>query len=63
MNSADTDPSIKSELLDVSAIGLRTLRTLNGTQFQAAVQHVVDHTHRVRFIARSTNAGGGERVD
>lgn len=63
MNSADTDTGIKSELLDLSAVGLRELRTLDSDPFQAAVDHVVDRTGRVRILARSTNGAGGERVD
>lgn len=63
MNSAETRPGIESELLDLSAVGLDELRTLNGTSFQAAVQHVVNRTHHVRILARSNGGGGGERVD
>jgi hypothetical protein len=61
MNSADT--GIKSELLDLSTVGLRELRTLDGTPFQEALHHVVDRTSRVRVLARSNGQAGGERVD
>ena len=63
MNSADTDNGIKSELLDLSAVGLRELRTLDDNPFQEALHHVADRTSRVRVIARSNGGGGGERVD
>ncbi|MGH3759001.1 hypothetical protein [Actinophytocola sp.] len=65
MNSADIDPGIRSELLDLGAVGLRELRTLDSTPFQDALQHVVNRTRRVRILSRSGGAGGGggERVD
>jgi hypothetical protein len=63
MNSADTDPGIKSELLDLSVVGLRELRILDSTTFQEALHRVVDRTSRVRALARSGGAAGGERVD
>jgi FXSXX-COOH protein len=63
MNSADTEPGIESELIDLSAVPLDRLRELNSSALCESMHHVLDRTASVRYVRRTTTNGGGERVD
>lgn len=62
MNSADTDPGIQSELIDLSGISLGRLRDLDNTALHQAMNSALDRTTRVRG-RKSDKEGGGERID
>lgn len=59
--SAGTESGIESELIDLGAISMTTLRELDGTVFRRALRHVTEQTARPQV----TVGGGsdGERVD
>ena len=63
MNSADTEPAIESELIDLSAVPLDRLRGLNSSVIQEAMHHVLERTGRLRSVRRSGEGGQGERID
>jgi hypothetical protein len=63
MNSADTEPGIESELLDLSTVPFERLRALNSTVLHQAMHHVLEHTGHLRAVRRSETATGGERID
>ena len=63
MNSADTDPTIESELIDLSGISLDRLRDLDNTDLHQAMHHTLDRTTRLRGGRRSGQEGNGERID
>jgi FXSXX-COOH protein len=62
MNSADTDPGIESELIDLSGISLDRLRDLDNTALRQAMNRALDRTTRLRS-RMSSQEGGGERID
>lgn len=59
----DAETSIESQLLDLTAIPFARLRRLDNVAVQQALHHVVAHTESVRARSRSSDAGGGERID
>jgi hypothetical protein len=63
MNSADTEPGIESELIDLSTIPLDRLRVLNSSVVQEAMRHVLERTGRHRSVRRSGESSTGERID
>ena len=63
MNSSSTEPPIESELLDLDAIPFTKLRDLDGDELRRSTRHVVERTSLVRTRYRSSNDGGGERID
>lgn len=62
MNHADTAPGIESRLIDLSAVSLTRLRSLNSTAFHDAVHHTLERTGSLRDKS-SGESGQGERVD
>jgi hypothetical protein len=63
MNSADTNPGIESELIDLSAIPFDRLRDLDNTALHQAVHHTLTRTTHLRGGRRSEGASDGERID
>ncbi len=63
MNSADTDPGIESELIDLSDISLDRLRALDNTALHRAMHRTLDRTIGLRGGRRSGQVGDGERID
>ncbi len=66
MNSADTDPGIESELIDLSDISLDRLRDLDGSVLNRAMGHVLrrtGHLKGARTAYGSGQGGAGERID
>jgi hypothetical protein len=63
MNSANTEPGIESELIDLSAVPLDRLRVLNSSVVQEAIRHVLERTGCLRRVRRSGETGTGERID
>jgi hypothetical protein len=64
MNLPGTEPGVVSDLLDLEAVPLTTLRDLEGEPLRASQRHVVDRTSRIcaRYPSAS-NSGSGERID
>lgn len=62
MNSADTNPGIESELIDLSAIPFDRLRDLDNIALHQAVHHTLTRTTHLRG-RRSQSGEGGERID
>lgn len=59
--SANTESGIESELIDLGAVSMTTLRELDHTVFRQALRHVMQQT-----TYPQVTAGGGseaERVD
>lgn len=63
MNSADTEPGIESELIDLSGVSLDRLRNLDDSLLDRALHRTLDHTTRLRGGRRSGTDGAGERID
>jgi hypothetical protein len=64
MNSfLDTEPGIQSELIDLDNVSFTTLRELDNAALRRSLGHVAERTTALRVPYRSTNAGGGERID
>lgn len=61
--SADIEPAIESELLDLDSVPFTTLRELDGDALRHSLRHVVERTRHVRARYRSGNPSGGERID
>lgn len=61
--SADIEPGIESELIDLDAVPFTRLRELDSEPLRRSLGHVVDRTRRVAARYRSTNQAGGERID
>jgi hypothetical protein len=57
--SAGTESGVESELIDLSAVSMTTLRELNDTAFRTALRHVVQQAAHPRV----TSGGGTEDVD
>lgn len=63
MNSAGTQPGFESELIDLDGVPFTRLREIGGDTLRQSMHRVVERTCHVRAPYRSSNAGGGERVD
>jgi hypothetical protein len=63
MNSADTEPGIESELIELDGVPFTRLRHVAGEILRESMLGVVERTRQVRVRYRSNTAGGGERVD
>ena len=63
MNSMGIEPGIDSELIDLDGVLFTRLRNLRSAALRRSVDHVVEQAGLVRAVYRSSNAGGGERVD
>jgi hypothetical protein len=61
--SADTDPGIESELIDLAGVPFTALRDLDSEPLRRSLGHVVERTRGVRATYRSSNSQGGERID
>jgi hypothetical protein len=61
--SADAEPGIESELIDLSTVPFAILRSLNGSALDVAMRYVVERTGQVRATSRSDSGAGGERID
>jgi FXSXX-COOH protein len=63
MNSSRTEPGVESDLIDLDAVPLTTLRALDSEDLRHSMHQVVERTRRVHARYRSQNSGGGERID
>ncbi len=63
MNSSDTEPGIESELVDLEAVPFTKLPERDDETLRRSLSHVVERTNRVQARYKSSNAGGGERID
>jgi hypothetical protein len=63
MNSADTDPSIESDLIDLSTVPFARLRRHDDKVLRHAMRGVLERTSHLRIIRRSGQQGEGERID
>lgn len=63
MNSSDVEPGIESQLIDLEAVPFTKLRERDDEVLRQSLLHVVERTSRVHARYRSSNAGGGERID
>jgi hypothetical protein len=63
MTLDDTEASIESQLLDLTAIPFAQLRGLDDVAVRHAMQQAVAHTMSVRALSRSSASSGGERID
>jgi hypothetical protein len=64
MISADTNPGIESELIDLSTVSFGRLRGLNSSALHQAMRHVLTRTGNLRTTyASSGGAESGERID
>jgi hypothetical protein len=61
--SADTEPGIESELIDLARVPFTALRELDSEPLRRSLGHVVEQTRRVRAAYRSGGQSGGERID
>lgn len=61
--SADTEPGVESELLDLDAVPFTTLRELDSEPLHRSLGQVVERTRRVAARYRSTTSSTGERID
>ena len=61
--SANTEPGIESELIDLAGVPFTALRDLDSEPLRRSLGHVVEQTRGVRVLYRSGAQGGGERVD
>lgn len=61
--SASFEPPIESELVDLDAVPFTALRELDSATLRHSANHVLERTRHVRARYRSSNAGGGERID
>jgi len=58
--SADMESGVESELIDLGAVSITTLRELDDTVFKKALQHVMQQTANPQVTASGSEA---ERVD
>lgn len=63
MNSANTEPGIESELIELDGVPFTRLRQVAGELLRRSMIGVVAQTEQVQVRYRSSNEGGGERVD
>lgn len=63
MNSANTEPGLESELVELDGVPFTRLRQLGGEILRQSMIGVVARTEQVQVRYRSGNEGGGERVD
>jgi hypothetical protein len=63
MGSFGSQPGIESKLIDVDRVPFTKLRELDGETLRDSVRHVVERASLLRVIRRSSNSGGGERID
>jgi hypothetical protein len=63
MNSADTGPSIESELIDLSAVPFARLRGRDDKVLLRAMHGALERTSRLRGVRRSGGGAEGERID
>jgi hypothetical protein len=61
--SVDIEPGVESDLIDVDDVPFTTLLRLDSEPLRRSLGQVVERTSMVRAAYRSTNAGGGERID
>ncbi|MGW1680989.1 hypothetical protein [Saccharopolyspora sp. NPDC002376] len=55
-------PGVSSELVDLGAVPLSKLRTLEDAALYRSLRHVVQQTADIGVTSQG-NGGGGERVD
>jgi hypothetical protein len=63
MNSSGTEPGIESDLIDLDAIPFTKLREHDNDDLRRSLRHVVERANQVRARYKTSNAGGGERID
>ena len=61
--SADIEPGIESELMDLDNVPFSTLRELDSDALRHSLRQVVERTRQVRARYRSSGTGSGERID
>ena len=61
--SADIEPGIESELIDLDGVPFTALRDLDSEPLRRSLGHVVERTRRVRALYRSQGQANGERID
>jgi FXSXX-COOH protein len=63
--SAGTESGVESELIDLGAVSMTTLRELDDTAFRAALRHVVQQAAHPRVTSGGTEGGNpsAARVD
>ncbi|GAA4616772.1 hypothetical protein [Saccharopolyspora hordei] len=59
----DAEPGVASQLIDLGAISLPELRSLEDGALHRSLQHVVQQTADVGMTSPSGSSEGGERVD
>ncbi|WP_326944212.1 hypothetical protein OG439_30540 [Amycolatopsis sp. NBC_01307] len=59
----DSEPGIKSELLDLSSVSLSQLRKLDALALNRSIRHAVDRTAHIPVTASGSGGGGAKRVD
>ena len=65
MISADNNPGIESELIDLSTVSFDHLRGLNSSALHLAMSHALERTRNLQGARRSGGGTGGqgERID
>lgn len=63
LSAASIEPSIESELIDLDAVPFAALRDMDSDALRHSVDYVMERARHVRARYRSTNQGGGERID
>jgi hypothetical protein len=63
MSPSGSQPGIESKLIDVDGVPFTKLGELDGEILRDSVRHVVERTSLLRVVHRSSNSGGGERID
>ena len=60
--SGNAESDVESELIDLGAVSMPVLRTLDGTAVRQALRHVLQHSAHPQ-VTVGGGSGGGERVD
>ncbi|MGH4009618.1 MAG: hypothetical protein ACRDTH_15960 [Pseudonocardiaceae bacterium] len=60
--SENSGSGVESELIDLGAVSMTVLRTLDDATFQQALQRVLQHAAHPR-VAAGGGTGDGERID
>lgn len=63
MNSANTEPGIESELVELDGVPFTSLRQVGGEVLRQSMIGVVARAERVQARYRSGSTTAGERVD
>lgn len=61
--AADTESGIESELIDLGAVSMTTLRELDDTVFKRALRHVMEQAAHPQVTVGGSSSPGQQRVD